>query len=257
MRLLQTFVFAVAATVTAAAQDTPPTNPAAPQASPTRPPNAPGRDVAIIQVKTLTGDSFNRLVRLLGVFNTQINSDEKLRTIVVYSQPDTIEKIRKVVDQLDRPGSEAAIGRNIDATLTLLRCSMTAAAEPKPLPADMESVARQLRASTAYKNIEVWETFPLHLQEGKVSDETVKLGPKQASGFVVFTLHPESVTRRDSGRSVRFEQFKIRFSFPGTGELGFTTSGDFLDSQKTVLGKVSGFDDDTAVFVVVSLKVLD
>jgi hypothetical protein len=40
-------------------------------------------------------------------------------------------------------------------------------------------------------------------------------------------------------------------------DFGITTSGDFMENQKTVLGKVSGMDDDTAIFVVIALKVLD
>jgi DNA-directed RNA polymerase specialized sigma24 family protein len=40
-------------------------------------------------------------------------------------------------------------------------------------------------------------------------------------------------------------------------DVGLTTSGDFVEGQKTVLGKVSGTDDETSIFVVISLKVLD
>jgi hypothetical protein len=40
-------------------------------------------------------------------------------------------------------------------------------------------------------------------------------------------------------------------------DVGPTTSGDFMEGQKTVRGKVSGTDDETSIFVVISLKVLD
>ena len=40
-------------------------------------------------------------------------------------------------------------------------------------------------------------------------------------------------------------------------DVGLNTAGDFMEGQKTVLGKVSGIDDESAVFVVISLKVLD
>src|SRR6185295_14800488 len=86
------------------------------------------REAVIIPVKTLTGDSFDRLVNLLGVFNAQLRADKNLRTIIVYAPKDVVEQMRKVVAELDRPGSEAAIGRNIDMTMTFLRCSVKAAA---------------------------------------------------------------------------------------------------------------------------------
>src|SRR5215813_11825605 len=99
-------------------------------------------DAVIIPVKTLSGDSFNRLAKLLGVFGARFVADDKLRTIVVYAPPDVITKMRRVVEQLDQPGSEAAVGRNIEMTLSFLRCSTTGQPETSPLPADLEPAAK-------------------------------------------------------------------------------------------------------------------
>src|ERR1041385_4190496 len=133
------------------------------------------REAVIIPVKTLTGDSFDRMVRLLGVFPGDLRADKNLRTIVVYAPKDVVEQMRKVVNELDRPGSEAAIGRNIDMTMTFLKCSTKPAAGAPSLPADLEAVAKQLRAATQYKNIELWDVVPLRLQEGKDTDDSQRL----------------------------------------------------------------------------------
>jgi hypothetical protein len=227
------------------------------------------REAVIIPVKTLTGDSFDRLVRLLGVFGAQMSADKNLRTIIVYAPKDVVEQMRKVVAELDRPGSEAAIGRNIDMTMTFLKCSVKApAGGAAALPADLESVAKQLRAATQYKDIEVWDVEPLRLQEGKVTEQSLRLPgslPNGAFPTANIRIHPESVTHKDQGRYVRFEQVKIGFRIPVlTGgsqfsymDFGLTTSGDFMEGQKTVLGKVSGMEEDAAIFVVIALKVLD
>jgi hypothetical protein len=224
-------------------------------------------DAVIIPVKTLTGDSFNRLVALLRVFQARMQADEKLRTIVVYAPRDVVDKMRKVVAELDQAGSEAAIGRNIEMTLTFLKCSTKAPAQASPLPADMEPVARQLRAATQYKDIELWDTVPLHIQEGKDTQESLRLpgGNTNAPATGQIKIHPEGITRKDQGRYVRFSNLQVGFRIPyfttGTNvsylDVGFTTSGDFMEGQKTVLGKVSSVDDDSAIFVVVELKVLD
>jgi hypothetical protein len=229
-------------------------------------------EAAIIPVKTLTGDSFDRLSKLLGVFNVRFVADEKLRTIVVYAPKDVVEKMRKVVEQLDQPGSEAAIGRNIDMTLAFLRCSTKAPAQPSPLPADLEPVARQLRTATQCKDVELWDTLPLRVQEGKDTTESLRLpnlsgDPKVAAQTIgQLKIHPEGVTRKDQGRYVRFSMVQIGFRIPYASginaqwsymDIGLTTSGDFMEGQKTVLGKVSGVDDETSIFVVISLKVLD
>ena len=224
-------------------------------------------DAVIIPVKTLTGDSFNRLVTLLKVFQARMQADEKLRTIVVYAPRDVVDKMRKVVAALDQPGSEAAIGRNIDMTLTFLKCSTKAPAQASPLPADMEAVGRQLRAATQYKDIELWDTVPLHIQEGKDTTESLRMpgGNPTAPATGQIQVRPDGVTRKDQGRYVRFSSLRFNFRLPYANppsgysfmDVGFTTSGDFMEGQKTVLGKVSSVDDDSAIFVVVELKVLD
>src|ERR1700759_4572832 len=173
----------------------------------------------IIQVKTLTGDSFDRLMKLLSVFNNaRYNGDSQLRTIVVYAPKDKVAQMRRVIEQLDRPGSEAAVGKNIDMTLTLLRCSTKAATEETPLPKDMEAVARQLRAATQYKEIQLWEVVPLRLQEGKETTENLRLpggAPAAAPPAMgTFVIYPEAVYRKDAGRYVRFSRMNLGFRLP-------------------------------------------
>jgi len=270
MRLPVIAITAMALTMTLVGQEKPPEN------------KSGTREAVIIPVKTLSGDSFNRLAKLLEVFDVPYRSDEKLRTIVVYAPREVVTQMRRVVEELDRPGSEAAIGRNIELTLTLLLCSTKSPAESQPLPADLEPVARQLRAVTQYQDIRLWDIVPLHLQEGKQTDQSLRLPgnvlsvPVQpATGFI--KIQPESVSRRDSGRYVRFSRISIDLQIsyraappsPAGSEritvsplfqqlsLGLHTAGDFKEGQKTVLGKVSGIDDSTAVFAVISLKVLD
>jgi hypothetical protein len=234
-------------------------------------------DAAIIPVKTLSGDSFNRLTHLLGAFNAKFVADDKLRTIVVYAPAEVIAKMRRVVEELDRLGSEAALGRNIEMTLAFLRCSTVGQSGAGPLPADLEPVAKQLRAATQYKNIQLWDIVPLRLQEGKETTNYFRLpgtvpGVPSANSTAQLRVRPEAVTRKESGRYVRIDPFRIDFKIPqAMGNpanpitstqfsylaVGLDTAGDFKEGQKTVLGKISGIDDENAIFVVISLKVLD
>ena len=240
-------------------------------------------EAEIIHVSTLTGDSFDRLVKLLAVFDARVQADQQLRTILVYAPKDVVAQMRRVVAELDTPGSEAAIGRNIEMTMTLLRCSAKAAAAAKPLPDDIEPVAKQLRATTQYKDIQLWDVVPLRLQEGKIATEEMQLpivdseiaaGFIGQSAFMSIRIRPDAVTRKGQSWSVRFADLNLSFRIPAvTGtfankdckadtqiswqNVGLSTAGDFLEGQKTVLGKVSGGGNDGAIFVVISLKVLD
>jgi hypothetical protein len=223
----------------------------------------------IIQVKTLTGDSFDRLVKLLAVFDAHFTADNQMRIIVVYAGKDVVAQMRHVVEELDRPGSEAAIGKNIEMTLTLLRCSTKPDSTASSLPPDMEPVAKQLRAATQYKTIQLWDVVPMRLQEGKDTHEDLRLpsaGGQIPIGNMI--IHPEAVYRKDQGRYVRFSHLNLSFKMPyssGSGDnrqfqyvnAGINTSGDFMEGQKTVLGKISGLDEEDAIFAVIALKVLD
>ena len=140
------------------AQDKPPEPKADPKAEP--------NEAAVIQVKTLTGESFQRLMNLLAVFNARVKGDSEMRTIVVYAPKEVVAQMKQMVQQLDRPGSQAALGRNIEMTLTLLRCTATPASGAQPLPADIEQVAKQLRLATQCKEAQIWDAIPMRIREG-------------------------------------------------------------------------------------------
>jgi hypothetical protein len=222
-------------------------------------------EAEVIHVRTLTGDSFDRLVNLLMVFNEKVRADTQLRTIVVYAPKEVVAQMKRIVAELDTPGSEAAIGRNIEMTMTLLQCSTKESTGVK-LPGDIEPVAKQLRAATQYKDIKVWDVIPLRLQEGRdtTSDMQLSTGtPRQA--ILNIRISPEAATRKNQTWSVRFRHLNLSLKIPVQMEngsfswqdVGLNTSGDFLEGQKTVLGKVSGLDSDSAIFFVISLKVLE
>jgi hypothetical protein len=220
-------------------------------------------EAAVIQVKTLSGDSFDRLMRLLNVFGAKVQGDSEMRTIVVYAPKNVVEQMRHVVEQLDKPGSQAALGQNIEMTMTLLRCTATPATGATPLPADIEQVAKQLRAATQCKNAEIWDILPMRLQEGKRASGQLQLpgtGQGGQHALMSVTVSPEAVYRREQNRYVRFSMVKLDFKIPIPNsfvDAGINTSGDFMEGQKTVLGKVSGTGNDESIFAVIALKVLD
>ena len=238
-------------------------------------------EAANIPVKTLTSeDSFNRLLRLLNIFssNARYAGDSQLKTISVYGPKQVVDQIRHIIQDLDKPGTEAAIGRNMDMTMTFLKCSNKPAATPTVLSADMEPVARQLRAASLCKDVQIWDYVPLHLQEGKDSSEDMQLPGTfsrnpGASARAEIRIHPDSVYTKASGRFVRFGKLQVSFRIPVASsspnsdsnvhtqftysQVGINTAGDFLEGQKTVLGKLSGMEEEGAIFVVIALKVLD
>lgn len=227
-------------------------------------PDKSSYETAIIPVKTLTGDSFHRLAGMLNIFGEKYAADEKLRTIVVYAPREVIAHMRKVVEAMDRPGSEAAIGRNIEMTLTYLKCNSKPSPDIKPLPADLESVAKQLRASALCSEVYLWEVVPLRLQEGRTTEQDMRLPGGMTDQGMSFAstqirMQPETVTRKETGRYLRLSQVRIylRYHSAQGYETSLNTAGEFKEGQKTVIGKTSGPGAEGPVFFVIELKVLD
>ena len=172
------------------------------------------REAVIIPVKTLTGDSFDRLVGLLRVFKdqAQYSGDKDLRTIIVYAPKDVVEQMRKVVAELDRPGSEAATGRNIEMTMTFPQVFYQDQDPAAPAFACRTRSRRQATAcGDAVQSIELWDVVPLRLQEGKDAEEHPAPALRRLASGDFRQRNDQSsprmrLTRKDQGRSVRFGQ---------------------------------------------------
>lgn len=250
-------------------------------------PDLAGYEASVIPVKSLSGDSFIALNNLLNtVFKDyRISGNQRLSVILVYAPQTVVEQVRRVVEQLDDPKSSVSLARNVDATLTLLRCSTAARAAATPLPGDLETTAKQIRAMTQYRSVELWDTVPLRLTERNRTEATVVLprgaGQQPIRGSLSVTM--EAVRQKPAGRYITLSQVSGTFQESGGDKnpsqsittasqvsamfqesspdkipaQSIVTAGDFLEGQKTVIGKMPGADDGEAIFIVVQLKVLD
>jgi hypothetical protein len=221
-------------------------------------------EAVIIPVKNLVGDSFQRLLNLLSVFNARYKGDADLGTIVVYAPHDVVTQMKRVIEELDKPGSVANLGHNIEMTLTFLRCSPSGASGSEALPTEMQSVVKQLRATVPCALAQVWDTVPMRLQEGKEASGNLQLpqpNPNMKKASVVIRMRPDAVFRREQARYVRFSRVDLTFrSTEADGRISdfsVNTAGDFMESQRTVLGKVSGLNGEDSIYSVIALKVLD
>lgn len=231
----------------------------------------------IIPVKNLTGDAFERLSQLLKAFGAEFKADSQLRVILVYAPKEVADQMRRVVEELDRPGSLAAAGRNLEIALQLVRCGTGAANSEMPLPPDLEPVAKQLRATMGCKSVELWENIPVRLQEGMSHQARFRLYSKPqgieeklgAFPSVELTMWVEAVVNRPDGRYVRLRELLATFTIPlirehedGRNRLeryeryNLRTAAELKEGQRTVLGKV-GLDNGSSVFLVLTPKVVD
>ena len=65
---------------------------------------------AVIPVKTLSGDAFERLCKLLDAFKVSFRADDRLRKILVYGPKGVVEQMKRVVQELDRSHGRRELG---------------------------------------------------------------------------------------------------------------------------------------------------
>ncbi len=225
-----------------------------------------GYEAEIIHVKSLSGDAFTRLSNLLQPFQVEFQADEKLRTIVVYGPKDTVAQMKKVVEQLDRPGSLAAVGKNIEMNLSFLLCSPPSDSKALDIPKELASVARQLENTMGCKDVKFIDTIPIRMKEGdesRTNNNALPLLMEKGSPSAATRFFPEAIIQTGTSRYVRFQRAMISLHLPFDQtpssihfrNVDLETSGDFKEGQKTVIGKLSG--KDTSIFAVIDLKILD
>lgn len=219
----------------------------------------------IVQVNHASPD---RLRSLLEIFGIQIKSDHNLKTIALSGPAENVKAAEDAIRRLDVPPPPS---RNIESTFYMIMASQKADGDGK-LPGELDSVIKQLRNISAYQNYRLLDTIVLRSREGNSAETTGTLpSPVQVAGtpqsgtyrlsFAGVSVDPDTKT----GRLAHFNNlhFVARMPlFTGPNQFQFhenriATSVDVREGQKVVLGKANVEGGDSALILVVTVKVVD
>jgi hypothetical protein len=218
----------------------------------------------IVEVKHASPD---RLRSLLEIFGVQIKSDANLKTIALSGPAENVKAAEDAIRRLD----VAPVSRNIESTFYMIMASQKAEGDGK-LPGELDSVIKQLRTLSAYQNYRLLDTIVLRSREGNQAHTSgtlpspVKVGDTPQSG--TYNLSFNSVNADPDGKSgylVHFNNLNFVARMPmstGPNQFQFyenriATSVDVREGQKVVLGKANVEGGDSALILVVTVKVVD
>jgi len=236
------------------------------QQAPPQPTPPPPQVLRVFQIKNA---DVSRLAAIVDVFGARVRPDPALRVISVSG---TQEQVKAIEDAIQRYDVPPPAQKNVDLAFYLLQA--TAAQGEDKLPAELEPVVKQLKATFTYKGYGLGDTLLVRTRDGdgfEASSLANFAGSIPGAPNTTTQLRAQRVTIgvTDKVPMLRIDNLRLGVRLPNCtaragGECtswnfmdnGITTSVDIREGQKVVIGKTA-VGADSAIIVVVTAKVVD
>jgi hypothetical protein len=222
-------------------------------------------DGQVFQLKYADPNQLREVLSALG----KVNANLQLKTLTVVASHDAMVGIEKLIKQFDVPPPPV---RNIDVAIYLM--SALPAPATTAVPAEMESVVKQLRSMFSYKGYQLIDTQVIRVRAGQGGQASgvVNNGPSVGGAQTISQIKfgAASIVPDEKGLGIRIDQLRvglkvpIRVTGPGAapGSVQFIDTGIFTDvdireNQKVVVGKANMDGSDRASIVVLAAKVVE
>lgn len=238
------------------------------QVTPGEKPAGPPPVLRVFQIKNA---DVNRLAAIIDVFGARVRPDPGLRVISVSGTPEQVKAIEDAIQRYDVPPPSQ---KNVELTFHLLQATPGAAPAADKLPAELEPVVKQLRATFAYQGYRVGDTILLRVRDGDRADasSTAAFSGQTAgtpNSTVQLRANRVTIGVTDKVAVIRIDNLNVGLRVPFcttrggaecTGwqysDVGISTSVDIREGQKVVIGKTAS-GSDSAIIAVVTAKVVD
>lgn len=219
-------------------------------------------EVQHADVNTVTG-----VLHKMG-FAGNVAAEPVSRTITLRGEPDEVAAMETVVRKLDVAPAPA---KNLELTAYLL-VALDNPRDGTPLPAKLDPVIKQLRATFNYQSYQLLETLIVRNREGKEGSITgvVPSAPDMPlKTFYTFSYRSASLSTDDKGPIVRIDGLSLGARIPLPLEsgsagnkvqyqnTGVQTNVDVREGQMAVVGKANVDGSSNALVIVLAVRVAD
>jgi len=221
-----------------------------------------------------------------GVPKIRIDADRTLKVIVVKGPERVVASVEQTIHDLDVPSVSSATlsAKDVELTVSVISGSNSAEGQPETQGSpDLAPVIRQLRAIFPYKNYQLLSSMLLRSRENSkatnsgVMKNTGNTNYSQPSSYVVgFDAVDVSQDGGKPNLHVRNFRFTTRIPFipgaPGGAgekdlpyaatqfqnhEITIGSDVDLREGQKVVVGKANIANSDSALFVVLTARLVE
>ncbi len=207
-------------------------------------------------------------LRGLG-FAGSVVPEPQSRTLALRASADDVSAMEAVIRKLDVLPPPA---KNIELTAFLL-VALEAPRTDLTLPANLEPVVKQLRATFSYKSYQLLETLVVRNRDGETGSVTGVVPSSTSTPlktFYSFTYRSSKLSAEPSGNMIRIDGLNLGARIPlpvESGETqgtkvqyqntGVSTNVDVREGQMVVVGKANVDGSNNALVIVLSARVAE
>jgi hypothetical protein len=220
------------------------------------------------ELKYLQGDRANRAIQFVSRImagRARIEWDPVLRQMVIFGNADHVAHAEELLRKFDVP-EVVKPPKTIEFTIYLVGAYIDPAnTRGGPMPADLDSVVKEMRSAFAYKAFRLLDAIPVSARSASSGTQYEGILPRAAVGNTIqyfYRVHIETPQLLEDGKTVLTPGFTFTVDVPSmtsgskAGESGIHSDLTVREGQKVVLGKIRLDDGDNAVFLVVTVKIL-
>ena len=238
--------------------------------TPTEP--APAAEAAVTKIVRVHSARPEKLAAMVSAGNVAIRADDALKAIVVRGKPADVATVEQTIRELDNSSTPAA-SRDVELMVYLVSGSNAAPTPSTPaekLPA-LAPVVKQLRAIFPYSDYQLLSTMLLRSGEGTGTASTGLLKPFQNGNngstypsTYAINFKDATISQEGGRPSIHLRQFHFStrpfITVSATAgqnyDIGIQTDVDLPEGQKVVVGKANIESADSAIFVILSAKLM-
>jgi hypothetical protein len=185
--------------------------------------------------------------------------------IVLKGQPDAVASVEQTIHELDVP-STAPASKDIEVIVSVIGASSGSNLSPgQEMPEGMAPVVKQLRAIFPYKNYQLLSSMLLRSREGTRAENKGNMkslpntGDNAMPGDYDVSYNETNVTSEQGKSVIHLRKFQFLTDVPTSHRMFnvvVATDVDLPEGQKTVVGKANVESSDSALFVVLTARVV-
>lgn len=189
-----------------------------------------------------------------------VSADNTLQVIVLKGPPEAVDSLLQAIHELDVP-STAAVSKDIEVIVSIIGASSGSDLPAgQEMPEGMTPVVKQLRAIFPYKNYQLLSSMLLRSREGASAVNSGDLkgfassaSPRPAEYDIDYS--EASVSSERTKPVIHLRKFRLSVTGPFAIRIG--TDVDLPQGQRTVVGKANVESSDSALFVVLTARLVD
>jgi hypothetical protein len=218
----------------------------------------------VVRVHYAKAQSIANLVP--GGSHIGVSADNTLQVIVLSGEPAVVASVEQMIRELDVP-SNVQVSKDIEVIVSVIGASsgpdLPAGQE---MPEGMTPVIKQLRGIFPYKNYQLLSSMLLRSREGANAENKGNMkgfentGSKPMPGEYSIEYGEASVSSEQGKPVIHLRKFQFFTSVANSNQMfgvRVSTDIDLPEGQKTVVGKANVESIDSALFVVLTARLVN